>query len=234
MTGTAGKWHAGYYLKELTPHGRGFDRSLGCEYNNAVSCLPPSRSASNTVLLSIDFECCEDHWTQQSLSVCDRAVDLWETDRPGYGLNGTDYGDFMFFGRAVATIVNHSLTVPRQPLFFYLATQVSHQPVQAPDRFESLFDKATCPSVVEYAMTAVLDEGLGNITSALKRTGMWNSTLFVFSSDNGGLCVVIADVHPTSPGEEGNTRASRAEFELPHSFPVVSSQLRGVAPTARH
>lgn len=167
-------------------HGRGFDRSLGCEYNNAVSCLPPSRSASNASNASTDFECCEDHWTQQSLSVCDRAVDLWDTDRPGYGLNGTGYGDFMFFGRAAATIVNHSQAVPRQPLFFYLATQVSHQPVQAPGRFESLFDKATCPSVVEYAMTAVLDEGLGNITSALKRTGMWNSTLFVFSSDNGG------------------------------------------------
>ena len=113
-------------------HGRGFDRSLGCEYNNAVSCLPPSRSASNASNASTDFECCEDHWTQQSLSVCDRAVDLWDTDRPGYGLNGTGYGDFMFFGRAAATIVNHSQAVPRQPLFFYLATQVSHQPVQAP------------------------------------------------------------------------------------------------------
>ena len=118
--------HAGYYLKQLTPHGRGFDRSLGY------------------------FECCEDHWTQRSLDTCDHAVDLWDTDHPAYGLNGSSYGDFMYFGRAVETIVNHSRSMPPTvPLFFYLATQVSHQPVQAPDRFQALFDKATCPSVVE-------------------------------------------------------------------------------------
>ena len=82
--------------------------------------------------------------------MCDHAVDLWDTDQPAYGLNGSDYGDFMYFGRAVDTIVNHSRSMPPTvPLFFYLATQVSHQPVQAPDRFQALFDKATCPSVVE-------------------------------------------------------------------------------------
>ena len=35
-------------------------------------------------------------------------------------------------------------------------------------------------------MTSLLDEGIGNVTTALKQTGMWNSSLFIFSSDNGG------------------------------------------------
>jgi arylsulfatase A-like enzyme len=157
-TAQAGKWHAGYYLKQLTPHGRGFDTSLGY------------------------FECCEDHFTQVG-RVCDGAVDLWDTDRPGYGLNGT-YGDYLYFGRAVATIENHSKTSPGTPLFFYMASQVSHYPEQAPDRFKSLYEEESCPSVVEYAMSTVLDEGLHNLTATLKRVSMWDRTLLVLSADN--------------------------------------------------
>ena len=32
----------------------------------------------------------------------------------------------------------------------------------------------------------VLDEGVGNVTAALKRRGQWSSSLVVFVSDNGG------------------------------------------------
>jgi len=35
-------------------------------------------------------------------------------------------------------------------------------------------------------MTHCLDNGIGNVTDALKRRGMWNQTLVIFSSDNGG------------------------------------------------
>ena len=35
-------------------------------------------------------------------------------------------------------------------------------------------------------MLSAVDEGIGNVTSALKARGMLNKTLFVFTSDNGG------------------------------------------------
>ena len=40
--------------------------------------------------------------------------------------------------------------------------------------------------VIEYAFSSVIDESLFNVTSALKLKGMWDNTLLVVSSDNGG------------------------------------------------
>ena len=36
------------------------------------------------------------------------------------------------------------------------------------------------------AMVAVLDDAVRNITGALKETGLWDNTLLIFQSDNGG------------------------------------------------
>merc|ERR1719201_1382260 len=58
--------------------------------------------------------------------------------------------------------------------------------MQAPDRFLDLYDKDTTPSQKEYAFSSVIDEGLANVTKALKAKGMWDNTLLVVTSDNGG------------------------------------------------
>jgi arylsulfatase I/J len=72
VTGQAGKWHAGHFVMKQTPLGVGFHSSLGY-FNGAC-----------------------DHWSQQdSEDGCQRrynqsgpTVDLWNTDKPGVGLNG--------------------------------------------------------------------------------------------------------------------------------------------------
>ena len=189
--------------------------------------------------------------------MCDKAVDLWDTDRPAYGQNGT-YGDYLYFSRAVETIENHSRSSPDVPLFFYMASQVSHDPVQAPARFQALYDQETCPSLTEYAMSAVLDEGIGNLTSALKRVGFWNNTILVFSS--GEYCPVcflslpVALTTPTRCGPwqimvalsvataaalpiirsaEESTWRTKAASESPVSSRAASFHPHNAAPTAR-
>eukprot|EP00418_Pyrodinium_bahamense_P047686 CAMPEP_0179159758 /NCGR_PEP_ID=MMETSP0796-20121207/78050_1 /TAXON_ID=73915 /ORGANISM="Pyrodinium bahamense, Strain pbaha01" /LENGTH=256 /DNA_ID=CAMNT_0020861589 /DNA_START=23 /DNA_END=790 /DNA_ORIENTATION=+ len=146
VTGYSGKWHAGHQVLAQLPKNRGFDTSLGY-FNGAC-----------------------DHYTQKDgQDGCPRTTDLWDTDQPAWGKNGT-YGDFLYVGRAVEAIMHHDMA---KPLFYYLAMQCAHAPMQAPRRYLDLYDKSTTPDRAEYAFSSVIDEGVANVTNALKLKGMW-------------------------------------------------------------
>lgn len=61
----------------------------------------------------------------------------------------------------------------------YASLQVAHDPVESPQRFQDEYDPSTCPDVGQYAMNAVVDEAVKNVTEALKAKGMWDNTLLV-------------------------------------------------------
>jgi arylsulfatase A-like enzyme len=74
--------------------------------------------------------------------------------------------------------------------FRYLALHNTHGPVEAPEEFESLY---TFPFALQNtfdAMVSVVDSTVANVTSALKSTGMWNTTLVIWTTDNGSPCEV--------------------------------------------
>lgn len=146
--------HAGHYIMQQTPHGRGFETSLGF------------------------FEGMEDHWNQR-YAECNHSTDLWDTDKPAFGMNGS-YGDYLYSRRAVSVIEAHPAATP---LFYFLSMQCAHYPMQVPDRFADLLDNRTCPDVIEYAFSSVIDEVVHNVTEALKQKGMWPNTL----SESDGL-----------------------------------------------
>ena len=80
-------------------------------------------------------------------------------------------------------------------MFLYIAWQSVHsvegpdpEQLKAPQSYIDAFN-ASIPNLqrrVFAAMTTTLDEGVGNVTAALKRTGLWDDTLLIFSTDNGG------------------------------------------------
>ena len=197
----AGKWDAGMATPAHTPHGRGYDTSL-----NYFSHKNDFYSQSNMQT------CCEHDQT---------IIDFWRTDRPASDVNGSGYSEFLYQKELVDVIQRHDV---REPLFVFYAPHVAHCPLQVPKAYYDKFsfmddDEGLCsiqtvnkehpidPAHPELpyrcrrqhaAMVMIMDEVVGNVTDALKAKGMWDNTLMIFSSDNGG------PVYPLSENAANN------------------------------
>jgi arylsulfatase A-like enzyme len=75
---------------------------------------------------------------------------------------------------------------PPSPFMMYFAIQNVHSPYTLPPAWEvkefpQMWDKT-------YAnMLALLDSATANLTLALHRSGLWDDTLILWTSDNGGI-----------------------------------------------
>ena len=79
---------------------------------------------------------------------------------------------------------------PSVPLFLYLALHNTHAPIEAPQRFVDLYSFANPKENNFNAQVSFVDETVKNLTLALKANGMWNNTLFVWTTDNGAPVTV--------------------------------------------
>jgi len=171
-----GKWHVGMASQSQNiPKARGFDSSLG--YFHSTNNYYDSRRA----------EGCNN----------EPAVDLWDTDKPAAGLNGTAYEEILFGRRAVDIILQHK---PGTPLFLYYAFHTSCVGWDAkgtaggePDSLQPEAEYYARFSFIDdpdrranHAMLALMDDVVGKIVKALEDQKMWDNTLLLWSSDNGG------------------------------------------------
>ncbi|KAG7372537.1 sulfatase [Nitzschia inconspicua] len=166
-TSLVGKWHVGARSRANLPTHRGFDHHFGFLKGG------------------------EDHFTQINVDTNNvEFVDLWSQEAPAYGRNGT-YSTYLYADEAVRVIQRHSssnrINDEQRPLFMYLSWQAMHGPLEAPREYHLPLpnDPRGARSQMN-AMAAILDEGIRNVTNALRRAGMYDNTLIVVSSDNGG------------------------------------------------
>lgn len=122
----------------------------------------------------------EDHYTHEIQNI----LDLRDDKEPVRDLNGT-YATFAFTKRATEIIKSHD---PSNPLFMYMAFQNCHGPVQAPEKYTEKYSFITDETRRTYAgMVSITDEAIGNITQTMKDAGLWEDTLMVLTTDNGGI-----------------------------------------------
>ena len=162
-----GKWHLGFATTAHTPMGRKYNTSLGY----------------------IGYGM-EDHFKQTCNikvgNISCLGVDIWDTNRPAYGMNGT-YNGYLYGKRAVDIINNHKKNSNGSPLFMYLATQNNHDPYEVPQEYIDKFNASWYPKQRTVAGMANFEDTLiFNLTQALKKNNMWDDTLIFISSDNGG------------------------------------------------
>ena len=116
-THQVGKWDAGMATPDQhTPKGRGFDTSLGYFYHG-------------------------NDYYNETIGSCNATpiVDLWDTDQPAHGINGTgpdNYEEGLFKERLLDILSKHD---PSTPLFLYYAPNIVHKPYQVPDEYLSKF-----------------------------------------------------------------------------------------------
>ena len=163
-THQVGKWDAGMATPDHVPLGRGFDSSL-CYFHHG-----------NDFFNETDGRC--DHV---------RIVDLWGTDKPATGLNGTGpdkYEEGLFKEQVVNIINSHD---PETSLFMYYATHAPHDPYEVPESYWNRYSFIdTYYRRIYHAMVAYVDDVVGEVVEALKNKGLWDDLLLVVSSDNGG------------------------------------------------
>ncbi len=172
-TAIVGKWHLGLQSPN-TPNERGFDHFHGFLGDMMDDYYNHRRHGNNYMRLNNK-----------------------EIDPKGHA---TD----LFTQWAVDYIKSRSNKA--QPFFLYLAYNAPHTPIQPPadwlqrikSREKNISDKrAKLVALIEH-----LDDGIGRVITALKKSGQSNNTLVIFTSDNGGQLVVGASNGPLRAGKQ--------------------------------
>jgi arylsulfatase A-like enzyme len=104
---------------------------------------------------------------------------IYRNDKP---INDTGYLTDNLAREAVSFIERHH----RRPFFLYLPFNAVHWPLQAPDDYVKRFNTGDENRDIYLAMLTSMDEAIGKVLDALKRTGADGNTLVIFFSDNGG------------------------------------------------
>lgn len=163
-THAVGKWHLGFYRKEFLPLNRGFDTHYGFLTGS------------------------EDHYSHRSCGmVLKGKPDECGTDfRDGFDPFNTSrtYSTELYRDRAMDIVSKHD---PTKPLFMYLALQAMHTPLQVPKEYLENLAYLYGPRKIYAGMVIAMDQAIGKIVSAFQDKGLWNNTLLIFSTDNGGL-----------------------------------------------
>jgi len=208
-----GKWDAGWASPQQTPPGRGFDTFLG--YMQAAnSYWTKDRSSTPRVLDQClnkfaDFSFYNSTYRGSVTSAlsaelgCDASLLEGKTFGP-LGCNEDDpqdclpescYEDAMFLKRAVKVIQEHDET---HPLFLTVASHFAHIPVSGLKSYMQKLDRLVAESGVRRlfpwtrkrkllaAGILYLDDMVGKLVQALKERSLFENTLVVFVSENGG------------------------------------------------
>ena len=156
-----GKGHLGYETTDHLPVNRGFDSHIGY------------------------LQCCNSY----SMKANSTSVrDMWHNAGPAAGAE-MQYSANFYTDHARVLIAARNASSP--PFYLHLTYQNVHEPFQSTPYAQDQMSNSTGKpwwSLVWGDMLSAVDKGVGNVTQALKTAGMYEHTLIVMTSDNGGDC----------------------------------------------
>jgi arylsulfatase A-like enzyme len=164
-TGLIGKWHIGYEGDRL-PNAQGFDYFYGHRGGK------------------IDYFKHTDTAQKEKGNPLGKH-DFYENDRQIFP---EGYSTHLFTKRAIQFVQDNKQT----PFFLFLAYNAPHYArpgvLQAPEEYIRKFagDQKPTRRQLYAAMVSCMDDGIGELLTALEQNGLAENTLVMFISDNGG------------------------------------------------
>jgi arylsulfatase A-like enzyme len=135
------------------------------------------------------------------------AHDYYELDNPESPLyrgldtiSATGYLTNLLTEEAIDFIRRHK----EQSFFCYLAYNAVHSPAQAPAEDIADFNTGDSTRNILMAMLRHLDNGVGQVVRTLKEEGVWDNTLLIFLTDNGGSGAMHANNAPLRDFKQTN------------------------------
>jgi arylsulfatase A-like enzyme len=223
-TALAGKWGVGDAVLDHLPAMRGFDDSFAMLGFCADHWTHRSPLTGRTTMRMTETN---DDWVVDLWEGLEPAKPpcLGSTTRtyPDCDEHEQEHSCPLFNKKAVQYIEEHD---PATPLFLYVGWTEAHDPYEdkhpradpeavgkghkshAPIGYDPLYDAAMSEKdrgflrLIQRSMVQCVDEGTANITAALKDKGMWETTLMVWTSDNGGQISEASNNAPLRGGKE--------------------------------
>ncbi|MCW0220423.1 MAG: sulfatase [Prosthecobacter sp.] len=155
-TGMVGKWHEGAH-PQFHPNKRGFDEYFGI-LGGGHQYFPGDKGGVEYTI---------------------------PLDRDGLPTKQTKYLTTELGDEAAAYVQRHAKE--EKPWLLYLAFNAPHTPLQAPEEWLTKFAHIQDKNRRTYAaMTAAMDESIGQVMDQVASSGQQDKTLTFFISDNGG------------------------------------------------
>jgi len=192
-----GKWGAGHTVPGSMPENRGIDSFFGYLSDS----IDYYKKDLNIDVLQVPNLC-----TQQGTIL----KDLWQANKekvgqPAYEKMSKVWVDFQFAEQTINAIREHDQS---KPLFLTHAFHSVHTPLNPPTEMSDAWFPLDSygnmnPTLRNHAtMVTFVDHTLGNIITELNKRHMWENTILLFTSDNGGP--IYAGKNPWSFGGANN------------------------------
>jgi len=189
-TGMVGKWGLGAPHTASIPNNFGFDYFYGFNCQRQAHTYYPVHLYENKHRVHLNND------TIAPNTKLDKGADPNDpASYVKYTLN--DYASEMMFQKITQFVDDHK----EKPFFMYWADPIPHAALQAPQRWVDYYIKKfgdeepylgnkgyfphKNPRAAYAAMVSYLDENVGKLVAQLKKEGLYENTLIIFTSDNG-------------------------------------------------
>jgi arylsulfatase B/arylsulfatase I/J len=181
-THAVGKWHVGFPTRAHTATFRGFESWIGYYHwgEEYFSHVFPPEYKGKVKCRGVDFS--NNSGTDMRPFAKGSAVD---------GIYSMD----VFVSETRRVIQAHPAF---EPLYLYLAFQNVHDPYDVPQKYINGVDRRTTDATRRNfsGMVTALDDGIEAVLEELKGAGMYENSVILLTSDNGGELPFAADLGP--------------------------------------